>query len=112
MGGHLVTIADAEENQFVLSLGGAWDKWIGLRKTGATFTWVDKSPMNYENWGPGQPDAAKEKGKMESENAGVMVGNRENQRYEWTQQWPGRWNDLMGSKTNPDVKGYVCEWDY
>jgi hypothetical protein len=112
MGGHLVTIADAEENQFILSLGGAWDKWIGLRKTGANFTWVDKSPMNYANWGPGQPDAAKEKGKMESENAGALVGNRENQNYDWTQQWPGRWNDLLGSKTNPDVKGYVCEWDY
>ena len=111
MGGHLVTISDAEENQFVLSLGGAWDKWIGLRKTGANFTWVDKSPMNYTNWGPGQPDAAKEKGKMEAENAGVMVGNRENQYYDWTRQWPGRWNDVMGSKTNPDVKGFVCEWD-
>jgi hypothetical protein len=112
MGGHLVTIADAEENKFILSLGGAWDRWIGLRKAGANFTWVDKSPMNYENWGPGQPDAAKEKGKMESENAGAMVGNRENQYYDWTRQWPGRWCDLLGSKTNPDVKGYVCEWDY
>jgi hypothetical protein len=49
---------------------------------------------------------------MESENAGALVGNRENQNYDWTQQWPGRWNDLLGSKTNPDVKGYVCEWDY
>ncbi|MEI8354289.1 MAG: C-type lectin domain-containing protein [Lentisphaerota bacterium] len=112
MGGHLVTIADAEENIFVMNLGGVWDKWIGLRKTGGKFAWIDKSPLNYANWGPGQPDAAKEKGKMEAENAVAMAGKRENQYYGWTQQWPGRWNDLLGSKTNPDVKGYVCEWDY
>jgi len=112
MGGHLVTISDAEENDFILNLGGAWDKWIGLRKIGGSFTWVDRSPMNYANWGPGQPDAAKEKGKMESENVAALVGNRENQYYDWTRQWPGRWSDLFSNKVYPDVKGFVCEWNY
>jgi len=101
MGGHLVTIADAEENDFILDLGGASDKWIGLRKLGDKFAWIDKSTMNYQNWGPGQPDGAKEKGKMEIENAGVMVGN-----------WRGQWKDVVGSKASPNIKGYVCEWDY
>jgi hypothetical protein len=112
MDGHLVTISDAEENDFVLKLAGAWDTWIGLRRTGDKFVWVDKSPMKYTNWGPGQPDAAKEKGKMDVENAGELVGNRANQTIIWKQQWPGRWNDLHGSKVNLDVKGYICEWDY
>jgi hypothetical protein len=99
MGGHLVTITDAEENDFILDLGGASDKWIGLRKLGDKFAWIDKSTMNYVNWGPGQPDGAKEKGKMEIENAGVMDGQ-------------GQWKDVVGSKASPNIKGYVCEWDY
>ncbi|MBM4163989.1 MAG: C-type lectin domain-containing protein [Lentisphaerae bacterium] len=112
LGGHLVTISDAEENNFVLNLSGAWDTWIGLRKTGSQFVWVDKSPMNYTNWGPGQPDAIKVRGRMEVENAGVLIGNRQNQPYDWMGQWPGRWCDLLGNQINPDVKGFVCEWDY
>ncbi|MBK9992870.1 MAG: HYR domain-containing protein [Saprospiraceae bacterium] len=63
LGGHLVTIEDADENtflmnriQFALGLGDN-QYWIGLRYTPiiSAFKWITGEPLTYANWGFGQP---------------------------------------------------------
>lgn len=80
MGGHLMTIHSAEENQFVLtnvltnltSTGGpnlsSVPVWIGLHDpvtgdgSGSThannFVWADGSTSSYRNWNSGEPNNA------------------------------------------------------
>jgi hypothetical protein len=56
-GGYLVTISDADENEFVRGLSGG-DWWGGLSDIGleGDFIWVNGEPTTYTNWDPGQPD--------------------------------------------------------
>src|SRR5262249_16432765 len=61
LGGHLVTISDSAENDWIWSRWGTnRDLWIGLRSpTGAgaeTFQWVSGSGSAYRNWRPGEPN--------------------------------------------------------
>jgi hypothetical protein len=67
LGGHLVTIDDAAENEFIhatflTGAGASEDFWIGLLSPSgdwtnpATWVWVSGSPSTYRNWRPGQPD--------------------------------------------------------
>lgn len=63
LGGHLATINDATENQWVFDTFagfGSIDRnlWIGLTdasKEGA-FTWISGEPVDYLNWAPAQPN--------------------------------------------------------
>lgn len=67
-GGHLLTIANAGENQYFTDYfaanpnynGGAW---IGLRNTGSWY-WIDGTPFTYTNWAPGEPSGDSEVGVM------------------------------------------------
>ncbi|MEI6651370.1 MAG: FG-GAP-like repeat-containing protein [Chlorobiaceae bacterium] len=57
-GGHLVTINDAEENQWLSSAFWQQSIWIGLndiQKEGE-WVWVDGSAITYTNWSYGEPD--------------------------------------------------------
>jgi hypothetical protein len=58
LGGHLVTIQDSEENDFIITL--ITDKSIWLGATDAVkegiWTWVSGEPWEYTNWAGGQPD--------------------------------------------------------
>jgi len=63
MGGHLVTIDNAEENTWVYNTfstyGGVQRAiWLGLTDQGheGTFTWSSGSPSSYRNWSPGEPN--------------------------------------------------------
>ncbi len=61
MAGHLASIADAAEQQWVhatFSNGATRNLWIGLQDAAVegTFAWTDGTPLAYTNWGPGQPD--------------------------------------------------------
>ena len=63
LGGHLVTIDDAEENTWVRatfsSLGGVQRRlWLGLtdRAQEGQFVWSSGSPSTYRNWLAGEPN--------------------------------------------------------
>jgi hypothetical protein len=61
LGGHLATINDAAENDWVFStFGSPTDDpriWIGLNDLSQRFvySWASGEPVTYTNWAPGQP---------------------------------------------------------
>ena len=61
MGGNLVAINDADENEAVadlLTANGSSQAWIGFndRTTEGEFVWSDGSPVTYTNWAPNEPN--------------------------------------------------------
>lgn len=57
---NLVSMHDLAENNFVRSLtNSSYDAWIGLndRGTMSGHVWSDYSPVQFTNWGIGQPDS-------------------------------------------------------
>lgn len=63
LGGHLVSIASAAENDFVTRLilstfGYDRSSWIGFVRSeaGGPFVWTDGSAVTYTNWGDGEPN--------------------------------------------------------
>ena len=83
MGGHLVSINDANEETFLQQQFDQYgDYWIGLNDAAneGTFVWDNGDAVSYTNWTPGQPDNA---GNAED----YVSGN-------WSS---GRWNDYPPS---------------
>jgi phage-related protein len=61
MGGNLVTIRSAQENQKLIdTFGGTEPFWIGYNDANqeGTFTWISGEPTTYTSWFPGKPDNA------------------------------------------------------
>jgi hypothetical protein len=88
MGGYLVTVTTAAENNFIYSLWS--DGWIGLTDevVEGQWRWVTGEPYTWSNWNPGEPNNAGNEDYIQ------FVGN-------------GKWNDL------PNVSlPYVLEFDY
>jgi hypothetical protein len=88
MGGHLVTITSAAENNFVYT---TWPSgWIGFTDevTEGTFKWVTGEAVTYTNWNNGEPNNSG------NEDYTQFVGG-------------GRWNDLPNTSLP-----YVLEFDY
>jgi hypothetical protein len=62
LGGHLVAINSAEENEFITStfsnVNGGRSVWLGAtdRDDNAHYTWLNADPFSYTNFIPGQPD--------------------------------------------------------
>ena len=96
--GHLVTIASAEENAFILENATPCDRvWIGLSDAGVegTFAWVTGEPLGFTNWAGGEPNGDTD------ENYGELNGSCGDGR--------GRWNDL--TNTSGGGRYYVIEYD-
>ncbi len=57
LGGHLVTINDSAENDWVVATFGTW-YWIGLSDIAVEGVWVWSSgePVTYTNWFPSEPN--------------------------------------------------------
>jgi hypothetical protein len=84
LGGHLASIQDADENEFVRAqvLGfDATDRrgWIGFTDVASegNFVWTDGSPVTYTNWGGGEPNNANN-----TEHYAELLGSN------------GLWNDI------------------
>lgn len=91
LGGHLVTITSADEQETVAGLiqGQARSGyWIGGSSDNGS-TWVTGEEFSFSNWAPGEPNAD---------------GGEDS--YEIYPD--GTWNDLMGSSK---YLGFICEWD-
>ena len=89
MGGYLVTITSAGENNFVFN---TWPSgWIGLTDevNEGTWRWVTGETYSYSNWNSGEPNNAG------NEDYVQFVSN-------------GRWNDLPNNVSLP----YVLEFNY
>ncbi len=91
LGGNLVTVNDATENQFLVNtFGGTERLWIGLTDevTEGTFQWANGEAVTYTNWSPGQPDNANNEDYAEFNLGGA-----------------GKWNDLPNSL--PLLRGII-----
>jgi lectin-like protein len=93
LSGHLVTIANAAENDFVVSVVGPEAVWLGMTDavTEGTFQWITGEPLTFTNWSPGEPN------NLGDEDCGDM-----HQRFA-----PGDWNDYGCSLT----RYYVIEFE-
>jgi len=109
-GGHLVTIASKEENEFVWNLDPN-EHWIGTsdgkgpkESAPGTYTWITGEVFNYHAWSNNQPDAA-------TTSCGDSNGGgdcHEHCGFQWTGgEHPGQWNDRYCLHTINSV----CEWD-
>ena len=88
LGGNLVTINDAAEQQWLEDTFGGVRRWIGFndRATEGDFEWTSGQPVTYTNWANGTPD---------------NFGRGE----DFTLLLPsGRWNDVGG---NASLRGIV-----
>jgi hypothetical protein len=60
LGGYLVTINDAAENQFILDnfANVAGRVWLGLNDVASegVFEWINGDAVGYTNWEPGEPN--------------------------------------------------------
>ncbi|MBC7771879.1 MAG: hypothetical protein H7210_05250 [Pyrinomonadaceae bacterium] len=58
LGGHLVSVNDAAENEFVRSNFASESCWLGLsdQTVEGTFRWADQSTVSYTNWYPFEPN--------------------------------------------------------
>ncbi|MFX1507033.1 MAG: lectin-like protein, partial [Promethearchaeota archaeon] len=107
MGGHLVTIADQEENEFVANLADEVDHiWIGLTDENieGQFQWITGEPVTYTNWlypnpndyAPYQDHVIMYGGTYGPYNAGVYYPDAK-----------GGWNDIIDTY----LTYYICEWE-
>ena len=92
MGGHLVSVNDAQENAWLAAAFGPDRFWIGFTDWGSegTFYWINGDPVTYTNWGGGQPDDAHAGGEDS------VHSNRFN-------DGSGVWNDLGARGNSPAV---------
>lgn len=101
LGGHLVTITTAGEQDFVSSYASTFDfkgyMWIGCANPWSE--WVTGEPLSYTNWGTGEPDG------LSGQYYGCMLVNDEYKTSSW-HIMPGQWDDWQGPRTY-----YMCEWD-
>jgi hypothetical protein len=112
LGGHLVTINDAAENQWLVDTFANYGDvvrplWIGLtdRDSEGTFQWVSGQPFNYSNWNlaSGEPNNSGGSG-YEEDFTYIIQDNSGNPTV-----FPTFWNDVPndGYGVIPPIYGVV-----
>jgi len=111
LGGHLVTINDAAENDFVLNtfgptaltiqpaLMGLRSLLIGLNDVDqeGTFVWSSGTPVTYTNWKPGQPEGIS----PDEDYVGMLIDS--------SFGLPGQWHDAVSDFRFNDITFGVVE---
>ena len=106
LGGHLVTISDRDEQDFItqklLPLGTKNMYWTGGYRKNASdnWRWVTDEPFKYFNWSPGEPNS-------NSEHFIHMFR---------TANTAGKWNNTYESSSGNWFygtinSGFICEWE-
>ena len=97
MGGHLATVNDFDEQQFLCSINGNRDSlWLGGYRyyfDPDSWRWVTGEPWDFTNWGDDEPNGGNNPG---DECCCVL--------------WPVLWNDLSDSNLH-EQSGFICEWE-
>ncbi|XP_059811722.1 C-type mannose receptor 2 isoform X1 [Hypanus sabinus] len=101
-GGLLAMISNYHEQAFITALlpNITFDLWIGLHDMSKDFQWLQKKPLKYINWAPGEPSG---------QHISSTSSDLENCVVIWHAlhpQFTGRWDDR--SCTN-DKNGYICQ---
>lgn len=96
LGGHLATITDADEQEFINYLNYQQMRlWIGgYREAASDWRWVTGEKWDYTNWAVGEPN-----------NSGNVIPNEN-----CVAIWPDEWNDLNNTNT-AEQSGFICEWE-
>ena len=97
MGGYLVIINDAKENDFLTSIGAARTAFhLGASEaaTEGDWRWVDGSPMTYQNWQEGHPVKHPDYGRARN----------------WLMAEPFVWPQWSNGQST--AAGFICEWDH
>ena len=92
LGGHLATVTNAFENEFIVSLFSCESVWLGATdlQTEGDFRWLNGEIFSYSNWGDGEPNNG---------------GRNANQDYLHLYK-NGKWDDIQNTEL-----GFICEWD-
>jgi len=90
LGGHLLTISNAAENNLFTGLGSHWAGFTDEAVEG-TWVWVTGEPVTYTNWAGGEPN-----------NSG---GNEDHMQINWSGT---TWNDNNGSSAYPFIVEFDC----
>lgn len=90
LGGQLVSIHSQEEQDFLTKHASQTGSWTGLRDLDieGEFVWMDGNPLDYSNWGPGEPNNG-----GQGEDCVMMQGS-------------GQWNDAYCRST---LDSWVCD---
>ena len=117
LGGHLVTIDDAAENQFVFDTFSSVavdfaaanalpdqnniSLWIGLSDhiSEGTFQWSSGSSSTYTNWSPGQPQGVRD----DEDFVGLVAFSS------FPELQAGKWHDVVGDSRRTDLTFGVVE---
>ena len=109
LGGHLATVRNAAENQWMIdtfTLFGSQNRsfWIGLNDATneGTFTWTSGEPVTFTNWASGEPN------NLGNEDYVYVIQPTANPNYPLLV--PGRWNDILDSgieQSLPQPNGVV-----
>lgn len=105
LGGHLVTVNDAAENNWLINtafngFGTQKSLWIGFERkllddSTSPFKWASGQAVTFTNWSSGEPN-----------NASDVFGEHENYVHTYTN---GTWNDLANSSGYSGSKYGVVE---
>ncbi|MBQ6440674.1 MAG: InlB B-repeat-containing protein [Mogibacterium sp.] len=103
IGGHLVTITDKAEQDFVESLisdPSFESYWMGATVSGGKWSWITGEEFSYSNWYPNEPNG---------DSDGMYLQMFSTNRYV-----PGTWDDTWNSGDRGGgitTEGFICEWD-